>query len=225
MKLGMAFMNKALIRHGHLHPMVRLDPWASMSPNPIMGNIYWPINGILGMDNCLASTLFPTTKTNNALDFFHAASHIRPHWCRVESDAVTYNLHIMIRYECEKALFTDDLDVKDLPAFWNQKMADYLRLDISNDAQGACRCSWSAGLFGYFPSYTLGTLIAAELYHVLETTIGNLDDVIRSGDFSPITLWLNQHIHFHGSKKTTDELLSDLNINITPSKFIELYAA
>ena len=171
-------------------------------------------------------TLFPTTKTNNALDFFHAASHIRPHWCRVESDVVTYNLHIMIRYECEKALFTDDLDVKDLPAFWNQKMADYLRLDISNDAQGCLQdVHWSAGLFGYFPSYTLGTLIAAELYHVLETTIGNLDDVIRSGDFSPITLWLNQHIHFHGSKKTTDELLSDLNIKITPSKFIELYAA
>jgi len=164
--------------------------------------------------------LFPSTKSYDALDFFHASHRITPHWCRVESDVVTYNLHIMIRYECEKALFSEDLTVDDLPDFWNDKMSSYLGIDITNDAQGCLQdVHWSAGLFGYFPSYTLGTLIAAELHDRLTRHIENLDHQIRSGTFTPINTWLNQHVHSHGCKKTTARLLSDLGIRMSPDLF------
>lgn len=164
--------------------------------------------------------LFPSTKSHDALDFFHASHRITPHWCRVESDVVTYNLHIMIRYECEKALFSEDLTVDDLPDFWNEKMSSYLGIDITNDAQGCLQdVHWSAGLFGYFPSYTLGTLIAAELHERLTRHIENLDHQIRSGTFTPINTWLKQHVHSHGCKKTTERLLSDLGIRMSPDLF------
>ena len=126
----------------------------------------------------------------------------------------------MIRYECEKALFSEDLTVDDLPDFWNEKMSSYLGIDITNDAQGCLQdVHWSAGLFGYFPSYTLGTLIAAELHERLTRHIENLDHQIRSGTFTPINTWLKQHVHSHGCKKTTARLLSDLGIRMSPDLF------
>ena len=165
--------------------------------------------------------LFPSTRSKTATDFYNSCHHIKPHWCRVESDIVTYNLHIMIRYECEKALFSKALDVNDLPEFWNHKMHEYLGLHITNDTQGCLQdVHWSAGLFGYFPSYTLGTLIANELHQKLHHVFPSLPDMIRTGDFIPIKNWLNEHIHTHGSKMTTWELLNSLGIHYAPENFI-----
>ncbi len=165
--------------------------------------------------------LFPSTQPSTATDFYNACHHIQPHWCRVESDIVTYNLHIMIRYECEKAMFSKDLKVADLPSFWNQKMKYYLGLDITNDAQGCLQdVHWSAGLFGYFPSYTLGTLMAHQLHKKLQAIFPTLDEMVRTADFIPIKEWLNQHIHVHGSKMTTDDLLQSLTLDFFPDQFI-----
>ncbi len=165
--------------------------------------------------------LFPTTKNHTALDFHQQCRQVTPHWCRVESDIVTYNLHIIIRYECEKALFSNDLSVNDLPDFWNQKMKDYLGLSISSNAKGCLQdVHWSAGLFGYFPSYTLGTLIAAQLYKKLDQEFKSLEAMIQAADFIPIKSWLNENIHFHGSKKTTELLLQDLGVGYDPHAFI-----
>ena len=165
--------------------------------------------------------LFPTTRHNTADDFVNFCGHVKPHWCRVESDIVTYNLHIIIRYECEKALFSNQLSVNDLPDFWNQKMHDYLGLSIESDTKGCLQdVHWSAGLFGYFPSYTLGTLIAAQLNQTLHHTFPDYDALIESGDFKQINEWLNQHIHRVGSKKPTDDILADLNISYDPQAFL-----
>jgi carboxypeptidase Taq len=165
---------------------------------------------------------FPNTSGHTANDFFMASNAIQPHWCRVKSDAITYNLHIILRYECEKALFDGSLEVNDLPKVWNQKMADSLGIHIDNDAQGCLQdVHWSAGLFGYFPSYTLGTLIAAELFAIIDNALDDLPKIIASGDFRPITQWLNTHVHWHGSKKTTADLLSDLGVCMTPQALFD----
>tara|TARA_A100001015_G_scaffold315761_1_gene428350 strand:- start:461 stop:1963 length:1503 start_codon:yes stop_codon:yes gene_type:complete len=166
--------------------------------------------------------LFPSTKENTANDFFQNCNAVAPHWCRVESDVVTYNMHIILRYECEKALFSDALDVDDLPHVWNAKMKDYLGVNVESDTKGCLQdVHWSAGLFGYFPSYTLGTLIAAQLNQKLRTVFSSMDDMIRKHDFIPFKEWLNEHIHFHGSKKITTELLNDLGISYDPIAFID----
>ncbi|MGA0242200.1 MAG: carboxypeptidase M32 [Candidatus Marinamargulisbacteria bacterium] len=165
--------------------------------------------------------LFPSTKSADASDFYSQCRHVTPHWCRVASDIVTYNLHIMIRYECEKALFSKALSVNDLPEFWRQKMIEYLGITIDNDAQGVLQdVHWSAGLFGYFPSYTLGTLMASELFKRLEIEFSTLHHMIERHEFEPIKQWLNDHIHCHGSKYTTSELLQQLNISYNPTQFL-----
>ena len=166
--------------------------------------------------------LFPSTKHHVADDFYKSAKYIQPHWCRVESDVVTYNMHIILRYECEKRLFSEELDVDDIPRFWNEKMLDYLGIDVASDTQGCLQdVHWSAGLFGYFPSYTLGTLIAAQLYQKIRTTFSDLDEMIYRGEFIEIKKWLNEHVHFHGSKKTTSELMQDLSISYDPIDFLK----
>ena len=165
--------------------------------------------------------LFPSTRKNTANDFFRNCNAISPHWCRVESDVVTYNMHIILRYECEKALFSDELDVDDLPDVWNTKMKNYLGLTVESDTKGCLQdVHWSAGLFGYFPSYTLGTLIAAQLNKKLQTVFPSMDEMIRNNEFIPFKKWLNEHIHFHGSKKTTTELLNELSISYDPMAFL-----
>ena len=100
-------------------------------------------------------------------------------------------------------------------------MTDYLGLTITDDAKGCLQdVHWSAGLFGYFPSYTLGTLIASELFKKLHITFPNLASMIETGNFVPIKDWLNKNIHVHGCKMTTPDLLSSLNIDYEPDKFL-----
>jgi carboxypeptidase Taq len=154
------------------------------------------------------------------IELFHASNAISPQWCRVASDVVSYNLHIIIRYECEKDLISGRLSPHDLPEVWNKKMKDYLGVTVANDAEGCLQdVHWSAGLFGYFPSYTLGTLMAASLYETLEKTMVDLADQIAAGHFLKIKAWLNQHVHRVGSKKTIHELAVDLGVDYSPGEF------
>lgn len=157
--------------------------------------------------------LFPDMRQYSADDLYNITHQITPHWCRVESDVVTYNMHIILRYECEKALIDGSLAVADLPRVWNQKMKDYLGIEVESDAKGCLQdVHWSAGLFGYFPTYTLGTLMAEQLYKRLQNEFSDLDDMIKDAQFLPIKSWLNESVHQHGCRFTIEKLTALLFI-------------
>ena len=114
----------------------------------------------------MARRIFHEALADVTLDAFHAAvNHVAPSLIRVQADEVTYNLHIIVRFELEQALLSGDLAVADLPAAWNQKYEEALGVTPGNDAEGCLQdIHWSAGLIGYFPTYTLGNLYAAQLF-------------------------------------------------------------
>jgi carboxypeptidase Taq len=168
------------------------------------------------------NTLFPAFQSYTAQDLVTLTHGVKPHWCRVASDIVTYNLHIILRYECEKDLISGALSVRDLPRVWNQKMQDYLGIQVDSDAQGCLQdVHWSAGLFGYFPSYTLGTMISAELFGALQRDIFDLDNCIQSGKFEPIHAWLLDNVYRHGCRLTTQELLEKLSVEYNVDRFMD----
>tara|TARA_A100001015_G_C15022518_1_gene728733 strand:- start:753 stop:2132 length:1380 start_codon:yes stop_codon:yes gene_type:complete len=157
--------------------------------------------------------LFPQLNGLSAEYLYQQCHQVLPQWCRVASDPVTYNMHIIIRYEIELALLGGDIGVADIPQCWNQKMVDYLGIEPASDAQGWLQdVHWSAGLFGYFPTYALGTILAAQLYALLKTEIPNLHDQVAQGHMRPINNWLIKHIHSKGRSLTTNELMKSLGI-------------
>jgi carboxypeptidase Taq len=132
---------------------------------------------------------------------------VEPTLIRIESDEATYNLHIMLRFDLERALLTGDLAVADLPAAWNDRMRDDLGLEVPGDAQGALQdIHWSMGAIGYFPTYTLGNLYAAQFWATIRRDLPELDDQLRRGEFAPLTGWLRENIHAHGRRYTAPEL-------------------
>ncbi len=131
-------------------------------------------------------------------------------YIRVDSDELTYNLHILIRYEIEEALFSNTIQIDELPMFWDSKVKEYLMLPRISDSLGVLQdVHWSCGSFGYFPTYTIGNIIAAELDSVLRKK-QNLDQLIEEGKFLEIRNWLNENIHSVGLKKTTLETIEGL---------------
>jgi len=139
--------------------------------------------------------------------FYGAVNEVRPSLIRVEADEVTYNLHILIRFELEQALIEDRLQVADLPAAWNEKYQHYLGVTPPNDADGVLQdVHWSAGLFGYFPTYALGNLYAAQFFRQANEDLGDLEASFRQGDFSSLLAWLRENIHRHGRRYTPAQL-------------------
>ncbi len=135
-------------------------------------------------------------------------NRIQPNFIRVESDEVTYNLHIVLRFEIEKDLMEGKLAVKDVPALWNQKMKDYLGLTVTDDAQGCLQdIHWSHGTLGYFPTYTLGNLYSAQLYHKIKQDIPGIEASFAKGDFKQFLAWLRREIHVQGRRYQPEELL------------------
>jgi len=122
---------------------------------------------------------------------------VEPGLIRIESDEATYNLHIMLRFDLER----------DLPAAWNDRMRGDLGLRVPGDAQGALQdIHWSMGAIGYFPTYTLGNLYAAQFWTTIQAALPELDDQLRRGEFAPLTAWLRENIHAHGRRYTAPEL-------------------
>lgn len=152
--------------------------------------------------------LFRDTLKNVSLDDFYASINVvRPSFIRVEADEVTYNLHIIVRYELEKALFAGDIEVKDLPIVWNAKMKEYLGIVPRTDAEGVLQDThWSLGSFGYFPAYLLGNLYAAQWMATLHRDFPDLDKRLARGDFLTVKKWLNEKIHRHGRRYSASEL-------------------
>ena len=151
----------------------------------------------------LGDTLAPLTPEQ----VFRALNVIRPGLIRVESDEATYNLHIMLRFDLERALLRGDLAVGDLPATWNERVHADLGLEVPNDAFGVLQdVHWSMGAFGYFPTYTLGNLYAAQLWEAVEAEIPDLPRQMEAGQFAPLLAWLRREIHVHGRRFSAEEL-------------------
>ncbi|MCS7167784.1 MAG: carboxypeptidase M32 [Gemmatales bacterium] len=140
-------------------------------------------------------------------EFVFAINEVRPSLIRVEADEATYNLHILIRFELEQALVTGDLVPADLPGVWNERYRQYLNLSPPDDAQGCLQdIHWSAGLFGYFPTYTLGNLYAAQFMEKARQDLPQLDEQMRRGKFLELRDWLRENIHRHGQRYRAAEL-------------------
>ena len=152
---------------------------------------------------------FPTQLGVVSMDqFYRAINKVEPSLIRVEADEVTYNLHIMLRFELETALMDGALTVCDLPEAWIEKSREYLGLVPSDLASGVLQdIHWSAGLIGYFPTYTLGNLISAQLYERAKSEISGLEAQFALGRFAELLGWLRERIHRPGRKFTTSELL------------------
>lgn len=143
-------------------------------------------------------------------DYVRAINESKPSLIRIEADELTYVLHIMIRYELEKGLFNGDLEVKDLPQLWNDKYEEYLGIRPANDAEGVLQdVHWAGGSFGYFPSYALGYMYAAQLKNAMLKDLPDYDDLLAGGNVEVIREWLTEHVHRHGSMKKPLEILQD----------------
>jgi len=158
---------------------------------------------------------------------------VRPSLIRVEADEVTYNLHILLRFEMEHALINGDLQVKDAPEAWNEKFEKFFGITPPDDADGCMQdVHWSAGYFGYFPTYTLGNLYSAQFFNKAKADIPGLEDQFAIGDFSELKKWLEKNIFAHGRKYrakklvevvTGDTLSHEPLIKYLKTKFGELY--
>jgi carboxypeptidase Taq len=206
--------------HGMYHQ--GLDPAHAGTPmgEPVSLGIHesqsrlWQIN--VGHSRAFWQYFFPKAKEAfpealhdvTPADWHFAINDIRPSLIRTEADDATYNLHILLRMELEQAMITGDLAAADLPAAWNQKMRDYLGLAPPDDAKGCLQdIHWSSGYFGYFPTYTLGNLAAAQLMEQARTDLGDLDAPFARGEFRPLLDWLREKIHRHGKRYKARDLI------------------
>ncbi|QEL18199.1 carboxypeptidase M32 [Limnoglobus roseus] len=142
---------------------------------------------------------FPSVRDVSADAFHFTINEVRPSFIRVEADEATYNLHIILRFEIELALMSGDLLVADLPAAWNEKFRAMFDLTPPSDREGCLQdIHWSFGGIGYFPTYTLGNLFAAQFMHAARNQLPDVDAAMRQGDFRGLREWLIANIHHHG---------------------------
>jgi carboxypeptidase Taq len=135
-------------------------------------------------------------------------TRVRPGFIRVDADEVTYPAHILLRYELEKAMIAGDLALRDLPGAFNDGISSLLGLTVPDDRHGCLQdIHWPGGSFGYFPTYTMGALIAAQLFDAAKRAEPGLLAAIAQGDFTPLLRWLRQHVHGRGSVATTTEIV------------------
>ena len=178
--------------------------------------------------------VFPEQLADVELEAFYAAvNRVKPSFIRVEADELTYNLHIMLRFEIEQDLMEGRLRVDDLPDAWNDKMRAYLGITPMTDAEGVLQdVHWSLGAIGYFPTYTLGNLYAVQFYEQAQKEISDLHGEIEAGRLTVLTRWLNQKIHRWGRTFTAEHLVQRVTgrplspepfLNYLKEKFGELY--
>jgi carboxypeptidase Taq len=153
--------------------------------------------------------VFPAAVGDVTLDdFYWAINHVEPSLIRVEADEATYNLHIIIRFELEQAILSQELAVGDLPGAWREKYQQYLGVEPTTDADGCLQdIHWSAGLIGYFPTYSLGNLYAAQFFEQADRDLGGLAGAFARGEFDPLKSWLNEMIHRRGQCHTAAQLV------------------
>lgn len=159
----------------------------------------------------IAKKYFAEFKDTTLDEFYEAINYVEPSLIRTEADELTYSLHIIIRYEIEKALINGEIEVKDLPRIWNEKYKEYLGVEPSNDAEGVLQDThWSDGSFGYFPSYALGNVYGAQMLNKLLEDKPNIFKEISEGNLKGVYEWLKENVHKHGSVYTPEELIKNI---------------
>ena len=204
-----------------------LDGGVSMSIHESQSRFY---ENIIGRSRSFCRLIFPELvrlfpeqmEGRDAEEFYRAVNKAEPSLIRTEADELTYSLHIMIRYELEKRIMHDELEVKDLPAEWSRMYKEYLGIDVPDDKRGVLQDShWASGLFGYFPSYALGNAYGAQFNEKMRETV-DVDACIESGDFSVVNDWNREHIWQHGGRFTPSELLERVfEADFDPSCYID----
>ena len=140
-------------------------------------------------------------------DLHEAANVVEPGFIRVEADEGTYNMHVMVRFELERQLVRGDLKVADLPGVWNGMYKEFLGVNVPDDRRGCLQdVHWSMGAIGYFPTYTLGTLLAAQLFEKAKAELPGLEEGFARGEFAPLLQWLRRNVHVHGRRHRLDAL-------------------
>lgn len=194
----------------------------------------------VGQSKAFWKYIFPHIQKTFAIDSnftaFHAyraVNEVKPSFIRVEADEVTYPMHIILRYEIEKDLIHNKIDVGILPEVWNAKMKEYLGKEPKQHSKGALQdVHWASGCFGYFPSYLCGAMLAAQIYNTANKQIPKLEEKIEKGNFEELKVWLNKNIHEKGSLYTIDELMKQVTgepmspehlLNYLTTKYSELY--
>ncbi|MCL6613916.1 MAG: carboxypeptidase M32 [Firmicutes bacterium] len=141
-------------------------------------------------------------------DFLRVINRVQPALIRIEADELTYNLHIILRFHLERELLNGTVRAGDLPGLWRERMEKYLGIVPKNDAEGVLQdVHWAAGLIGYFPAYTLGNIIAGQLYALMTDELPGLNDEIKAGNLAVVKQWLNRKVHVHGAKYEPAELV------------------
>jgi carboxypeptidase Taq len=176
---------------------------------------------------------FPELKKSTLDEFYRAINRVQASFIRVEADEVTYNLHIMVRYEIEKALIEGRMTVSEIPEAWNAKYQEYLGVTPPDDALGCLQdIHWSHGSFGYFPTYTLGNLYAAQFFGTAKKQIPDLEGQIAQGNLQILKQWLNKEIHWVGKSERAETIVHRVTgeplsaryfTNYLWSKFSEIY--
>jgi carboxypeptidase Taq len=139
---------------------------------------------------------------------YRAVNRVAPSFIRVEADEATYGLHIILRFELERELLAGQIDLADLPEVWNERVKRYLGIDVPNDAMGVLQdVHWSEGIIGYFPTYQLGNIVAAQIWLSAQADLPDLEDQIAGGEFSGLREWLREHLHRFGRKYTPAETI------------------
>jgi carboxypeptidase Taq len=141
-------------------------------------------------------------------DFCRAVNKVQPSLIRIEADELTYDLHILLRFELERELIGGTLEPRDVPAAWNERVRSYLGIAVPDDAHGVLQdVHWADAAFGYFPTYSLGNLIAAQLWEAARAALPDLDDQIAERSFEPLREWLRENVHRHGRKFSAAEVV------------------
>lgn len=167
-------------------------------------NFWTPIYSKLG-------ELLPKFKEIPFDTFCQAINYVQPSMIRIDADEVTYCLHIILRYEIERAIFNDEVTTEELPELWNNKMEELLEIRPSSDAEGILQDThWSDGSFGYFPSYLLGSVYDGMFLQQIEKELGDIDELLAQGKILEITKWLNTNIHQYGSLYTSRKVINRL---------------
>ncbi len=164
--------------------------------------------------------IFPRFRNIALKDFYRAINTVKPSLIRIDADEVTYNLHVILRFEIEEALIKGEIKVKDLPELWNKKMKEYLGVVPKNDAEGVLQdIHWSLGCFGYFPTYMLGNLYAAQLFATAKREIPELEEEIAKGNLSVFLEWLRMKVHRFGLIYEGPELIREVTGESPTLKF------
>jgi len=177
---------------------------------------------------------FPENLHNISIDqFYKSINAVQPSLIRVEADELTYSLHIILRFELEKLIFADKVEPNELPDIWNEKMEELLFLIPQTDTEGILQdVHWSGGAFGYFPSYALGNLYAAQIYSAASDNISNLTNHVLKANYSPLLTYLREEIHQYGMIYPPRELITKVSgkpldptyfINYLEEKFAKMY--